>query len=146
MKTLLKLEVVPDRDDHGCVTSFNPLDQFPGLTSEELGKIGKGPYCAFRANEAPEEPGAFVVIVDGKPIHVGCTINSLRKELNDYGRLSKAACSQGGQVTHCRINNQIFLASKAGLSIEIAVWPSLSGEANTLKKNLKKVLALSGNG
>ena len=144
MNETQKYLVILGKNEDGSLVSVDPVEKFPDLSENDLGKSGRGPFCRFELEGLPDGPGAFVFFQNGEPIHVGRTINSLRKEIGEYGKLCRAAFKVRGQSTHCRINKLIFKAIDRCGSVELIVWPTPPEHTEMLKKNLLSLLTLRG--
>lgn len=106
-----------------CNASGGPVLYQPHLKSKLYSthrphKWGTGPFCHIVGPVLPEQPGAYLLRVDGECVYVG-RCNNLRERFGPrgYGLISPRNCYLGGQPTNCRINHRILQAYMTGRDV-----------------------------
>lgn len=112
--------IEPDRDRSGALIELFPQARYKAADSASLHAYGAGPFCRFRMGRGRNQPGLYVVTLDGDPVYAGeCVDLAKRWGLGGYGGISPRNCFIGGQSTNCRLNAAILKEAKAGRKIDL---------------------------
>jgi hypothetical protein len=111
-----------------------PQGRYRNAATTLLNAAGAGPFCRFRIARGYNQPGLYVLTLDGNAVYAGeCADLSVRWGLTQYGSISPKNCFKGGQSTNCRINSLILTGAKKRHSAELWFCPS---DASTDRRRL----------
>ena len=118
--------IEPECGPDGQPREFMPQSRYRHAATTPLNAAGAGPFCRFKIGKGRNQPGLYVLTIDGEATYVGeCANLAVRWGLTQYGSISPKNCFRGGQSTNCRINGLILLAAKAGRTIQLWFRPLL---------------------
>ena len=117
--------IEPERAPGGEILEYMPQSRYRKAATTPLNAAGAGPFCRFRIARGYDQPGLYVLTLDGNAAYAGeCADLAVRWGLSQYGSISPKNCFKGGQSTNCRINALILTEVKKGRLVELWFCPS----------------------
>ena len=130
------------RDSHDGIVEYThhlPPDAKPN-------RYAAGPFCFFELREASHVAGVYVLMVGNDVKYVGeCENLQRRFGPMGYGSIAPRNCHGDGQSTNCKINSLVLQIYKAGKSVNVWFYPSVS-ERKSIESRLLSELSPPWNG